>query len=48
MSLLKEFLWIQSSLPQEKSVLPFSNRTVLKAASDFIRGFLIGLFISFS
>lgn len=44
MSFLKEFLWIQSSLPQEKSYLPFCNRTVLKTASDFIRGFLIWAF----
>jgi len=46
--LLKAFIWIQDSLFQEKSVLPFCNRTGLKPASDLIRGFLIGLFISFS
>ncbi|KAJ7402573.1 Phosphatidylinositol-binding clathrin assembly protein [Pitangus sulphuratus] len=44
MPLLKEFLWIQSSLAQEESILSFSNRTGLKPTSSFIRGFLIELF----
>lgn len=47
MPLLKKLLWIQSSLLQEESFLPFSIRTGLKPASDFISGFLIGLFGSF-